>query len=101
MKYSFGFSRPYQTRYSRCADNGFLEECISAGGEKTTESRECKTVAVVCVGKEDGGAGKTEGQEKTNKVRRQFSFVICFPRLSFNEHFHPDPRCEHNHGRGH
>ena len=37
-----------QTRSSRCADNGFLEECISAGGEKTTESRKCNAVAIAC-----------------------------------------------------
>ena len=38
----------HQTRYSRCADNGFLEECISAGGERTTESRKCEAAAVAC-----------------------------------------------------
>ena len=56
----------HQTRFSRCADNGFLEECISAGGEKTTESRKCKTAAVGCVVSRDVGAGG--GEKETSAV---------------------------------
>ena len=63
----------HQTRYSRCADNGFLEECISAGGERTTESRKCEAAAVACVGRGGsggggGGGGREKKEKKTNEV---------------------------------
>ena len=65
---NFGLShyRARQTRYSRCADNGFLEECISAGGEKATESRKCETAAIACA--EEDGAFPLKKQTKANKV---------------------------------
>ena len=64
----FGLSHYHapQTRYSRCADNGFLEECISAGGEKATESRKCKTAAIACA--EENGTIPLMKETKAKKV---------------------------------
>jgi hypothetical protein len=44
-----------QFRSSRCTDNGFLEECISAGSEKRKEERKCKTIAKMCGNNDKSG----------------------------------------------